>query len=349
MGIGMMRSVVIAICLLVGTPAIAAETSGLVAAEVEIRPGDNLGRIAARHGVKVEDLRRWNKKIANSDMIRVGDSLVVMLPADKAPPKKGEPWTAHYRIKPGDSLGKIASKLNVRVAELRHWNNLKAKDTIRSGRMLLYTKHGDRPPARSKGTPTKGKLELGIHLGEGVGYRLRFPKNAFTTQSVRTTLKRCTERMAKRFKGTANILIGDISRPSGGYFPPHVSHQSGRDADVGYYIKGNVQNKTMYRLKAHELNYEKNWALLRCFLIEDDVVRVFMDHRIQKAMVAWLAKGKVVDDATLDRLFEVVGSIGDAALIRHAPAHDTHVHIRFACEPGDAGCSEDPGEVVFNF
>ncbi len=322
----------------------------LVAAEIEVRPGDSLGKIAKRHGVSLEELRRWNaKRIGQGDLIRVGDKLVVMMPPALVPDEPKGKYTAHYDVKRGDSLGKIAKKLGVTVAELRYWNGIGEDGIIRVGQLLRYERRGERPDASSVGRPTRGRLRYGVHLGEGKGYRLRFPKNAYTTQAVARTLKRCTARMPQRFPGTADVLIGDISKPTGGYFPPHVSHQSGRDVDYGYYIVGNEQNKTMYRLRADQVDYDKTWELTLCMLAEDDVVRIFMDTKMQKKMVAYLRATGRLDDDAIDRLFEVYGDVADGALIRHAPAHDTHIHIRFACEPGDADCAEDTGEAVFQF
>jgi len=340
---------------LVTTPSVSAATSDdRVATEVEVRPGDNLTLLARRNGVSVDDLRRWNRsKIGKSDFIRAGDTLVVMLPkgspeAAAAEAESGTEWVGYYDIKRGDTLSGVAAKLGVSMAELRHWNNLGKDAIIRAGRTLRYKKHGERPRATSVGTTTRGRLHNAVRLGPGPGYRLRFPKNTYTIPSVVKTLTRCTARMKRRFKGTADILIGDLSRATGGRFPPHVSHQSGRDADVGYYIVGNVQNKTMYRLKSHDVDYEKTWELLLCFLAEDEVVRVFMDTPIQKRMAKYLEETKRLDARRIDRLFAAVGDITDSALIQHAPNHDTHLHVRFACEPEDRECAEDPGEKPFS-
>ncbi|TNF31391.1 MAG: LysM peptidoglycan-binding domain-containing protein, partial [Deltaproteobacteria bacterium] len=177
--------------------AAAAASDDRVATEVEVRPGDNLTTLAARNGVSVADLRRWNpKKIGHSDLIRAGDTLVVMLAKDSpeaavAAAEKGPEWTGYYDIKRGDTLGKVAAKLGVSMAELRHWNNLKPDAIIRAGRTLKYKKYGKRPPAESIGTTTNGRLENPVRLGTGPGYRLRFPKNTYTLPSVVKTLQRC--------------------------------------------------------------------------------------------------------------------------------------------------------------
>ncbi len=335
-------------------PAVAGEgASGPTKAlKVKVKSGDTLLKIAGRNGVSLAELREWNpSKVGKGDLIKAGDTLIVRVPDDTlvGPPVEGgdEEWEGFYDIKSGDTLGGVARKLDVGVADLRRWNRLRDGQVIRSGQMLRYVKTGRRPAARSDGRPTKGKLFAGQHLGKGRGYRLRFPKNAFGIPSVLKTLRTCSGQVADTHAGTADILIGDISRPTGGRFPPHVSHQSGRDADIGYYIAGNQQNATMYRVGASHVDHDKNWTLLRCLLVTDRVVRVYMDHRIQAAMARHLAKKGALDDAQLARLFEVRAAEPSTALIRHASAHDTHIHVRFACDSEDAGCIEEPDDTVY--
>jgi len=185
---------------------------------------------------------------------------------------------------------------------------------------------------------------MGVHLGPGRGYRLRLPRHAYGTASVVQAVRRCAIEVADRFPGTADVLVGDISKPAGGRFPPHQSHQSGRDVDVGYYLTGNRQNATMFRLKSHELDYAKNWAHLRCMLRRGRVVRVYMDTAIQRGYVSYLKK-KGMGDGLLKAMFETEG--GQGALVLHAPKHDTHLHVRYACDSGDSGCSEDRGDTIF--
>ena len=357
----------------------------LATVEVEVRQGDTLGGIARRHGVSVDDVRRWNRKrVGAGDMIRAGTTLVLKVPAGAPPsgsarPKESEPtrakptpdakpspdakpakkappalavdeddrWYATYLVRPGDTISRIARKLEVEPEDLLRWNSLKKAHHLRAGQTLRYAGDGPRPPARSRGRTTSGSLENAIHLGEGPGYRLRFPRNAYGLPSVARTLKRCTARMPRRFKGTADILIGDLSRPHGGRFPPHVSHQSGRDVDIGYYLRGNVQNETMYRVRADQVDYEKSWELLACLLSEDEVVRVYIDAPIQVAMAEYLRKTRRLSERQVDRLFGAVGEIQKDALIHHAPKHDTHIHVRFGCDADQPDCAEDPGDRPF--
>ena len=273
------------------------------AVEVDIRAGDSLLRISTRYGVSVDDLRRWNQgRIGSGDLIKVGEKLIVYAPPAQVPQPSasGPTWRGYYDIKRGDTLGKIARKLGVSVADLVRWNAVR-NNIIKAGDVLVYEKQGQQPEPRSVGRPTKGKLVGARYLGKGEGYRLRFPKNAYGIPRVNTLIRTCAKRVKDAFPGTADILVGDISRPTGGHFPPHKSHQSGRDADIGYYLAGNIQNKTMYRVNGSHVDHRKNWTLMKCLLEEERIVRVYMDTGIQKAMVKFLVKKEIIDSALATR------------------------------------------------
>jgi len=336
--------------------------------KVVVRPGDSLGRIAARNKVAVEDLRRWNRrKVGKNDLIRLGDTLEIRVKVEGAEAaalkqkraaqttqkpaagqtSSGKLYKGRYSIQPGDTLGGIARKLKVKTADLMRWNKLSSPTAIRAGATLKYERTGPPPAARSVGLPADGRLVNGEHLGRGFGYRLRFPTAAYGLPYANAIMRRCAAHVAKRFPGTAKILVGDISKPGGGPFPPHATHQSGRDADIGYYLAGNKQNKTLHRVAAYQLDYAKNWAMLRCLLRSNKVNRIYMDTSIQHGYVKFMRRHKLADDDTIVRLFGAVSDTPSLSLIRHSPGHDTHLHVRFVCKDGDKRCKEEPKDKVF--
>ncbi|MFO0750472.1 MAG: penicillin-insensitive murein endopeptidase [Myxococcota bacterium] len=245
----------------------------------------------------------------------------------------------------GDSAGKIAAREGVALGDLLKWNKLSERSKLKPGQHLIVRRAGPRPKASSVGRPTAGTLQHGEKLEDGPGYRLRFPDHTFAVESVVKAIRTCAKKMKDQFPGTADVLVGELSRAGGGRFPPHQSHQSGRDADIGYYLVKNQQNATMHRVRPDEVDFNKTWALLRCFVTTHDVSRVYMDKAIQAAMAEWLRQKKAMPEDDLARLFGVLG--GDGALVWHAAKHDTHFHVRFSCDKGQSDCVEEEEERPF--
>ena len=93
-----------------------------------VRRGDVLGTIAARHRVRVSEIRKWNR--LKSNLIRIGQRLAIWVPKSARirtePPKSlAKGATRVYRVRKGDNLSHIAQKENVSVRDLKKWNRIK--------------------------------------------------------------------------------------------------------------------------------------------------------------------------------------------------------------------------------
>ena len=117
----------------------------------KIRRGDNLVLIAQRFGVGVADLKRWNN--LRSSRITAGDDLVVR--PGSAPPAAGE---TRYKIRPGDSLDRIARRFDVQVSALKKWNNLRGSHIAAGKYITVQPGAGSaaRTMAASPGQPPAG-------------------------------------------------------------------------------------------------------------------------------------------------------------------------------------------------
>jgi len=114
-------------------PAAAAPSSGS-AISYRIRSGDNLAVIAKRHGVSIDDLRRWNR--LRGSTIRAGKTMIVgygssstraaetTAPAPVAPSSGGSSST--YVVRSGDTLGHIAQRFGTTASKLMSWNGLRS-------------------------------------------------------------------------------------------------------------------------------------------------------------------------------------------------------------------------------
>lgn len=115
--------------------------------------GDNLSKIARTQGVTVDDLKRANG--LTSSTIRVGDELIVPGAGESTPTSTSSLDAAGstvYKIAPGDSLSRIASRHGVTVAELRAANGL-TSDLIKVGDELYIPSGGTSAPRASTAAP----------------------------------------------------------------------------------------------------------------------------------------------------------------------------------------------------
>ena len=85
------------------------------------------------------------------------------------------------------------------------------------------------------GGPTRGALFNGMKLEDSDAIAAVSPSVAWGTESTVASLRRAAEEVRCRFADTPTLKVGSVSRQHGGYLWPHRSHQSGLDADVGFY------------------------------------------------------------------------------------------------------------------
>ncbi|HCU25492.1 MAG TPA: hypothetical protein DF383_10795 [Deltaproteobacteria bacterium] len=111
-----------------------------------VKRGDTLIKIAARQGVTVEELKRWNgKKVAGG--LLAGSKLVVSSkaasPAVKSSSKtaKSNTKVVKYKVKPGDNLIKIAKRHDTTPSALLKLNGMKTHKII-PGTMLIVRRGG---------------------------------------------------------------------------------------------------------------------------------------------------------------------------------------------------------------
>jgi membrane-bound lytic murein transglycosylase D len=109
--------------------------SGLIAAQRvshKVRPGESLSVIAKRYRVSVKDLQRWNN-ISDPRKLRAGRTITVF--HSPAQPATAQGGTTRYVVQRGDSLWSIARKHDVRVKDLKTWNDLDSS-TLQPGQSL---------------------------------------------------------------------------------------------------------------------------------------------------------------------------------------------------------------------
>lgn len=218
------------------------------------------------------------------------------------------------------------------------------------------------PPAdvlqsMSIGEPSHGRLINGVQLVTDERFQVRGDENWGTAETV-AGIRDAVEKVALAFPGTPRVVVGDLSKEHGGRIWPHKSHQSGRDVDLGFYVKGG-QPTTFAPVGPNNIDLERNWALIEALAATDQVQYIFIDRRVQRLLYDYAKNVKKVTAATLSTLFEYPGRGSLTTLVRHRRGHRDHLHVRFfsplAVATGEkygaqalaaAGASLDPLQTV---
>ncbi len=186
----------------------------------------------------------------------------------------------------------------------------------------LWLKDLDALGSISVGFADEGRLINGVHMGEDPAWIRQRPELAWGTKESVDALTAAFRAVHAQFPSSAPARLSHIGNKEGGYLRPHKSHQSGRDADIGFFYKGDTMPGGRNRERMFDA--QRNWALLRTLLVNADIQVVLVDRGIQKILRNYaLAQG---EDATwVDRLFRA----GKASLFQHARRHKDHFHVRF--------------------
>ena len=128
-----------------------------------VKKGDGLGAIAERHGMTLQEIRELNGLKDNN--IQAGQKLKVTGKASEERNEKPEVKTSTYTVKKGDSLGAIAERFGVTIAQLRELNGLK-DNNIQAGQKLKVTgkaseERSEKPEAKSSTYTVKKGDSLG--------------------------------------------------------------------------------------------------------------------------------------------------------------------------------------------
>jgi len=178
----------------------------------------------------------------------------------------------------------------------------------------------------SVGRTSAGALVNGMQMPRGDHWDLTAPSCAWGTKETVESLTHVIDKVNEQFPGSQPVQIGHISAKDGGHLSPHVSHQAGRDVDVGYYYR-TINPHGFANANDGNLDYPRTWALVRAALKDADVEWIFIDTAIQRGLAQY-AVSVGEDAAWLDDIFQVRGKNG-RSIIRHAKGHGTHLHIRF--------------------
>jgi LysM repeat protein len=293
-----------------------------------VAAGETLSAIAAEHGTSVKTLTDLNPRL-DPDKLRVGQELII----------DDQRRIVHYTVRDGDTMAAIARRHGIGLETLTRANPDVKPERLRPGHKLRVTTALPASMSRSVGKPTQGELVNGRRLPRHPAYVLRDRERAWGTDEAVDAITAAFDKVRARHKRAPRVEVHDLSVRHGGWIRDHKSHQSGRDADLAFYQKRCARGVCPFRrLKPHDLDVATQWTLLRALIAQGNVEAIFIDRRLQKPLYEH-ARERGATREQLRRWFQYPGGPGTgAAIIRHVPKHDDHVHVRFTCHGSDAKC-----------
>ena len=162
--------------------------------------------------------------------------------------------------------------------------------------------------------------------------------NSYGHPALVLMLERSAKQMARDAPGS-RLLVGDLSSEFGGPLPKHHSHQSGRDADVGFFItdaKGRSKEVSEFVAIDKEGNARdgsgqrfddyKNWLLVQLWMKDTRA-------QIMHVFVAAHLRRRLLDFASARPAFRKYVEQASSFLAQpsNSAAHDDHFHVRIAC------------------
>jgi murein endopeptidase len=175
----------------------------------------------------------------------------------------------------------------------------------------------------SVGFADQGRLINAVHLEDGDAWTVARRDLSWGTRETIDGLVAAFRAVHEEYPD-ARARLSHIGLQSGGWLRPHKSHQSGRDADLGFFYKGNGRPGGRLKNVLKAFDTARNWALIRALVTQSDVQIIWVDRGIQKVLRDHALKiGE--DRAWVDRLFRA----GNQSLLQHARRHQDHFHVRF--------------------
>lgn len=172
-----------------------------------------------------------------------------------------------------------------------------------------------------------GSMDDGTLMPPGPEYTLKAEAYSWATPRTVALLREAIRAYA-RGRSVPKVHLGDISRRGGGPFPPHLSHQEGRDVDIAYVLH---DRRTRFAVAtAGTLDRKRTWALLRAVLDTRAVAFVFIDYEVQRMLYEHALTDGMTPEQ-LDPLFQYpYGRRAARGIIRHWKGHRDHFHVRFS-------------------
>src|SRR2546421_7242412 len=135
----------------------------------------------------------------------------------------------------------------------------------------------------SIGFADRGLIINAVQMPQDPAWIIERPDFSYAVQEAVDALAQAFRSVRRQFPDSAPARLNHISAKDGGYLRPHRSHQSGRDADIGLFYKGD-RFPPRGALRERLIDSARNWALLRAVVTEADVQLILRDRSIQTVL-----------------------------------------------------------------
>ena len=210
----------------------------------------------------------------------------------------------------------------------------------------------------SVGRVDNGRLGRGARLrNQGPGWSVlpehRARGRTFAVAQLVRAIRRVARRVRRRHRGSV-ITLGDMSQREGGRISHHISHQSGRDVDVAFFVTGRGRGSPQVRsfvpfdrnLRSMtdggriRFDVPRNWTLVESLLADGgiQVQYIFVADYVRQALLEH-ARTHRRAPRLVARARRVLRSTGTSAV------HRDHFHVRVYCPPDDMPRCVDTGAV----
>ncbi len=325
---------------------------------VEVQPDETLVEIAARFGVAPAAVAEWNRLSGDGKDLRYGRRLRIH--AQRFPRYRSQ---LYYWVQDrAETWESVAHAFGLDARKLQRFNRHKGERPLRRGQRLTVWAESalprwGRPPqstrpievvvpigALSRGLPSDGNLVNGQPLPESERYTVKRPHVGYASTHTMAQLQRGIGAFRWRTGCESEVLISSASARHGGPLTPHLSHQSGRDIDIGLvafpiFARGQEAEES-------QVDWGATWTLLQELIDSGQVEFVFLVYSHQKKLYE-AAQAMGASDETLEAAFQYPrGPLSPLGVIRHSPGHQRHFHIRFRCGPADRDCRSSTFDAV---
>jgi len=206
---------------------------------------------------------------------------------------------------------------------------------------------------RSIGSPTEGHLLGGTHLEEAPYLRI-VPVYAgndvrWGLEPLVTMIDRAARQVRRQYP-EAVTSVGHLSREGGGEIDRHRSHESGRDGDIGFFVRSAAGRQLLpshfvqFRGDGTAVNWPgayfddaRNWLLVSALVTDAEahVTHLFIAAPLRARLLSY-AERIGAPAAIRMRAAEVLQQPHGAL------PHDDHFHVRIGCPSHMSGCVENP-------